>query len=107
MLQGLQQQGVACTGVATDKGDLNQLAGGTEVKHGIGIGLAEEGELGRREAQLRMQQQRSAIKSREWRCRGHRKAGVSFNLGAALGIDCALTLRGISIVELISKVKLR
>ena len=93
--------------VATGRGDLNQLAGSTEVKHGIGIGLAERGQLGRRETQLRMQQQRSAIKSRGWRCRGHGKTGVTFNLGAALGLDYALTLRGISAVELITKVNRR
>ena len=54
-----------------------------------------------------MQQQRSAIKSRGWRYGGHGKTGVTFNLGAALGLDCDLTLRGISAVELITKVNRR
>ena len=80
VLEGIDQQGVACGGNATGRGHLNQLAAGAGLKHGIGIGLAEEGELGRTEAQLRMQQQRRrAIKSRGWQCRGHGRAAEGFN----------------------------
>jgi hypothetical protein len=35
VLQGLQQQGVACARIATGRGHLNQQAAGTELKHGV------------------------------------------------------------------------
>jgi len=43
---------VACLVLQGVKGHLNQVGWGTERKHGMGIGLAEEGELRRDQSQL-------------------------------------------------------
>ena len=35
VLQGIDQQGVACARIATGRGYLNQQTAGTELKHGL------------------------------------------------------------------------